>query len=592
MKTLTGGRLPFRLFWPPIMFLLLGLLTTAGASVTLTEVSEARARTRFETNVTETRTLISERLQIQISLLRSVAGLFAADGQITRAEFQRFVDRLNLLDNYPGVQGLGFSLRVAPLDVAAAVAAARADGAPSFRIWPDGARAEYHTILYLEPMDARNRAALGFDMYNEPTRREAMARARDTGQPAASGAVILVQEIDEAKQAGFLIYLPIYRDGRLPASTAERRDELIGFAYSPFRADDLFSGIFRNRPNPRIAFTIYDGSGRAPDAVIYRSVPDDASGYRPAFTARETIEVAGRPWTIEYHSLPAFDAVGDSYVVPLALGVGALLSLLVFLLALGQARARHAAEQAVQIRDSFLSVASHELKTPLTSLFGNAQLLQRRAARSDRFEPRERNNVATIVEQSRRLNRLIDDLLDHTRLQQGRLQIDLRPLDLAALVRRVAGEVAPMLSHHRLNLEIRAEPLHMLGDVTRLDQVLFNLINNAAKYSPAADEVVVCLEQRGTWAVARVSDRGIGIPRAALPELFGQFYRAPNAVNQQIAGMGIGLYVVKEIVERHGGHIDVESEEGQGSTFSVWLPLADPSLSPGADQPGPPPHQP
>ncbi|NTU80067.1 MAG: hypothetical protein HGA45_11790 [Chloroflexales bacterium] len=586
----SSGEASPHLRWLPLALLLFGLASTIGAAYTLAEISRGRAALRFATSVEQTRAAIEGRITAQISLLGGLAGLFATGAQVDRESFHRYVERLNIRENYPGVQGLGFSMRVAPAERAALLERTRAMGMEEFRIWPEGPRDEYHTILFLEPLDTRNKAAVGYDMFTEPTRREAMERACDTGQPALSGKVTLVQEIDAQKQAGFLIYMPIYRGGMIPPDVAERRAQLIGFAYSPFRADDLFRGIFREEDVSRVSFAIYDGPLPTPQALLHQSFDLGGALYTPAHSASETIMVAGRPWTITYHSQPIFDAASDTYVAPTIMILGVIGSVIIYLLVQAQTSARLQAEQAVKARDTFLSVASHELKTPLTALSGNAQLLKRRIAGSDRLTPAEQRNVDAIVEGSRRLRKLVDELLDHTRLQEGRLLLEPQYLDLGDLVAHVATEIRPTLTRHTLAVYRVPEALPIIGDPLRIEQVLLNLIGNGIKYSPSGGLIEVRLEYAEPWAVLEVCDQGIGIPAAALPLLFEQFYRASNAIDMHIAGMGIGLYVVKAIIERHGGTIRVSSTEGQGSTFRVCLPLAEatPPLSAPAHQSDPP----
>ncbi len=244
-------------------------------------------------------------------------------------------------------------------------------------------------------------------------------------------------------------------------------------------------------------------------------------------------------------------------------------------------RARAQAEAAVQARDAFFSVAAHELKTPLTSLLGQAQLLQRRDAREQILAERERRSVDMIVAQAQRLNRLTLGLLDTARIQQGRLTLDRAPFDLADLVQRIVGEIQPTLKAHRLSYTPPDGPLVVHGDALRLEQVVINLIENAVKYSPAGGPIDVQLARDATEAAVRVADQGIGIPAAELPHLFTRFYRAANASRGQISGMGIGLFVVHEIITLHGGRVTVESEEGRGSVFTVHLPLHEPPASSG-----------
>lgn len=236
--------------------------------------------------------------------------------------------------------------------------------------------------------------------------------------------------------------------------------------------------------------------------------------------------------------------------------------------------ARTEAQEALHVRDAFLSIASHELKNPLTSLLGNAQLLHRRFVRSGNQSERDQNTLAAIVAQADRLNKLITTLLDVSQMQPGQLRVERKLLDLCALVRRIAVDIQPTLAGHTLALSDPRVALTISGDPLRLEQVFQNLLQNAIKYSPKGGLIAVRVEHQGQMACVAISDQGIGIPQEALPQLFQRFYRAANVEAEGVGGLGIGLYVVKEIVTLHGGTVDVASTEHQGSTFTVCLPLA------------------
>ncbi len=236
-------------------------------------------------------------------------------------------------------------------------------------------------------------------------------------------------------------------------------------------------------------------------------------------------------------------------------------------------QARERAEAAVRLRDQFLSIAAHELKTPLTSLLGYAQLFQRRTLRAGSLGEADQRALGVIVAQASRLNRMVAALLDIARIESGQLNIQRAPLDLCELARRVVEEAREQAEEHPLEITCQPEQLLIEGDDLRLEQVLQNLIQNAIKYSPPGAPVSVRVELQGAHASVAVVDRGIGIPEAARVRLFQRFYRAPNVDERQISGMGIGLFVVKEIVMLHDGTVEVESVEGQGSTFTIRLPL-------------------
>ena len=230
-------------------------------------------------------------------------------------------------------------------------------------------------------------------------------------------------------------------------------------------------------------------------------------------------------------------------------------------------------QQAVRIRDQFLSIASHELKTPLTALLGNATLFQRRAQRDGTLSERDLRALRVVVDQGQRLNRLIGVLLDVSRMEVGQFSVQRQPLDLRDVVQRVVDEFEPSLDNHSLQVQLPETPLSLLGDELRLDQVLRNLVQNAIKYTPDGGVITVTARQDQANAIVTVEDTGVGIATNELPALFERFYRTPNATANDISGLGVGLYVVREIVRLHEGSILAESQPGQGSRFTVQLPL-------------------
>jgi PAS domain S-box-containing protein len=236
--------------------------------------------------------------------------------------------------------------------------------------------------------------------------------------------------------------------------------------------------------------------------------------------------------------------------------------------------ARKEAEKALHLRDQFLALAAHELKTPLTSMLGNLQLLQRRVAQEQSLSARDQRTLEIIADQTKRLNRMILALFDISRIEAGQLSIERGRVDVCALVNRVVDEAQPTLYGRVIEVQSSVQSAVIHGDEMRLEQVFQNLIQNALKYSPPAAPVWVAVRDCGAGVCVEVRDQGIGIPQDALPQLFERFYRAANVQEGRAGGIGIGLYVVKEIVELHGGYVTVQSTEGQGSTFTVYLPLA------------------
>jgi len=241
--------------------------------------------------------------------------------------------------------------------------------------------------------------------------------------------------------------------------------------------------------------------------------------------------------------------------------------------AVDNAQLYRAAQESIRIRDIFLSVAAHELRTPLTALLGYTQLVERRTLRESSLAARDRQALEIVSAQAERLNKMVNSLLDISRLQLGQLTIEAGPLDLGALAARLVEESRPLLTEHTIVYSGPDEPALVNGDELRLEQAIQNLIQNAIKYSPAGGTISVKVERDRPSASIAVTDPGIGIPPEALPQLFHRFYRAPNVDPTHISGLGVGLYVVKQIVELHGGAVEVRSEVGSGSTFTLRMPL-------------------
>ncbi len=237
--------------------------------------------------------------------------------------------------------------------------------------------------------------------------------------------------------------------------------------------------------------------------------------------------------------------------------------------------ARRKAEEALALRNQFLSLASHELRTPLTTVLGYIELLQRRVRKDNTLNERDQRTLQLIADQTQRLNKMITSLLDISRIETGQLSIEPAPIDVCALVKRVVDDVQATLGERHIEMLCPIRPCVIQGDELRLEQVFQNLVQNAVKYSPRNAPIGVVVRQHAGQVRVAVQDRGIGIPQTALPSLFERFYRADNVDSARISGLGIGLFVVKQIVELHGGEVMVESVEGEGSTFTVSLPLDD-----------------
>ncbi|RDI58655.1 CHASE domain-containing protein [Microvirga subterranea] len=419
------------LLWPAVV-LFVGLLTVGVVVGLLRQAVQEAEQARFEALVRGVEARISRQVDAHLSLIYSVAGFVATMPQpVTRASYASFIRQLDVADRFQGVQGIGFARRLEGPTLDEAERTYRAIHGPEFKVWPRVGQPEAFPIVLLEPMDHRNQVALGYDMYTEPTRREAMARARNSLVPALSGIVELVQEIDADKQPGFLIYLPVYAEGASLDDLEARREALMGFAYAPFRARNFFEAAVRDLA-PRVSIRVYDGTV-APERLLFSSArsgnPEDADA---AFTAVRPLEVAGRTWIVEHRTAPGYSSQssGGFLLVPVA-GLGVMLVLALSFLTYQQALARTAAERqarAMRQADREKTLLLQEMKHRIKNAIARVQAVARQTVReaedlqdfTARFEARLASMSAT------------HDLLTRTRWEGAELE-DLLRSELSAV---------------------------------------------------------------------------------------------------------------------------------------------------------------
>ncbi|HEY0144061.1 MAG TPA: CHASE domain-containing protein [Thermoanaerobaculia bacterium] len=559
----------------PAFVLIVFLLLAALATVYVWNNARTADRGRFDNAVQSTGDDILRRIEDYGHVLDATRALVAADPAISRERLITYIRGLDVQRRFPGILGVGLTLRVPREEVPRLRDEMRRSGFPDFRVWPETPRDEYHTVVLLEPLDRRNRAAIGYDMFTDPIRREAMIRARDSGRAAASGKVTLVQEIELHKQPGFLLYLPIYTTGRAPDTVRERREALIGFVYAPFRTHDLFSGIFGTQARPEVSFAIFEGN-----ELLYRT-GDDVR--QPRYTTLTALNVAGRRWTIHWSSRRS--GAGNALILALATTVGGIaIAILLFLLLRTQLRARETAEataarlrlseaelqRANNAKDEFLATLSHELRTPMTSILGWSQLLA-----EGLVDESSANEAIEAIQKSAKVQaQLIDDLLDVSRITAGKLRVEKQPTELLPVITAAADTVRTAAETKGVALTVDAPPgIGVNGDAHRLQQVVWNLLTNAVKFTPRGGSVAVRLLERDGHAHIAVTDTGQGIDPEFMPHLFERFRQADSSMTRSHMGLGLGLAIVRHLVELHGGTIEAESTVGHGSTFHVRLPL-------------------
>ncbi len=573
------------------------------------------AREHFDFQVSEAEFAVHQRMLAYKQVLRGGVGLFNSSQMVSREEWRKYVKTLKIDENYPGIQGMGFSRRILSAEKDAHIRKIRSEGFSGYNIWPEGIRTEYTSIIYLEPFDWRNQRAFGYDMFSEPVRREAMELARDTGKAAVSGMVKLVQETDKEVQIGFLMYLPIYHDGASVDTVEERKAALVGYVYSPFRMNDLMRGIL-GMGLPQIDLEIFDGDEISENTLMFDvdlSKRFMARNNRISFTKTMKIDIGGRTWTLFFASTPSFESTIDKEKPQIVLTTGILISLLFFAVAMslatthGRAVAlankmtealRKSEEEKLALQAQMLNAQkleslgvlaggiAHDFNNLLTSIMGNTEMALNEIPGSSPV----RGYVEKAAEGIQRASELTKQMLAYS--GKGRFVIE--NIDLSDLVENTAELIRVSIRKNvALTFNLARSLPQMEADATQIRQVVMNLIINAAdaigdnqgiiKVSTGAMEGDRALLNdadigkelpEGTYVYMEVSDNGCGMDDETMAKIFDPFFTT------KFTGRGLGLSAVLGIVRGHKGALKVYSKVGEGTTFKVLFPKSDRYIEP------------
>jgi signal transduction histidine kinase/DNA-binding NarL/FixJ family response regulator len=630
MNAMAHQRMRGRGQLPAISVLVLGLIVTFLAASLVRDWEVRDQRSGLAQLAAEHVQALNGELIRSLEALYAIESLFNARREVTRHEFRDFV--LNVLNRRPEIQGMAWDPRVAGADRDRWETSARNDGLEGFQfieqqdghLVPAAARPEYFPVFFMEHL-VGNEPALGFDLVSEPTRRSTLERARDTGLAVATPPIRLVQE--RGSQLGFLVLLPIY--DRQVWSLDERRAHLRGAAVAVYRIGDLVGASVRSVTR-QVNLSVTDAeSGQ----LIYGRSPDSVKGVSWA----TSIDIAGRAWTLRFDTAEATGGSPFLWQTWTSLTTGTVIAVLLSAylwshsrrLTVTERRVRDAttelsaevreriraehelraardqlevrvrertaelaasndtlqaevrtrqqaearAETASRAKSAFLANMSHEIRTPLNAIIGYAQILIRNGS----LNPLQRDAVETISGSSAHLLHLINEILDLSKIDAGRMEMLRAPFDLADLVREIAVMFQPLCDEKRLVLRLEGvegqEARSIVGDSAKLRQVLINLLGNAVKFTETGAVTLRVSEPVNGQRRFDVQDTGPGIPVEMKDRIFEPFQQGSNAKG----GTGLGLSIARRQVELMGGTLCLQSNGESGSHF--WFTLELPAVS-------------
>ena len=602
VKRLVLGENESKRIKTPYFVLAVSIILSLGITFFFYRSAVNRDSVRFNTAGSRVQSAIENKINLYIALLHGARGFAETTDKLDHEKFANYVKGLELSKNYSGVQGIGLSRIVFADEREAFVKQMKDEGFADFKIYPEGNRNIYNTIAYLEPRDARNKKAVGFDMSTEENRRQALDYARDLADPTLSAKVILISENEADKDVGFLIYLPVYRDGKIPTTIQERQRNLVGYIFSSFRADDFLNVIHNEMPASEIAVRIYDGDSK-PESLLAQSSFAEPNSFdnRDAETlyAKNNLELAGRRWVTEFVPLAAFAEQSNQKWVPVIFGAGIIFSFILFGLSYAQAssrdklrniagdlfeleqqkhelfekekQARLAAETANATKDEFISVVSHELRTPLNAIAGWTKILQ-----SEELPHETRDLALKKIETNlRRQTRLVEELLDFSEVMAGKVDLETKEWDFSGIFENALSEMEPNAHIKNINL-LKVNHLNgqkIVCDRKKIKTVIRNLLSNAIKFTPPGGTVLAEAKVENKNVELIVKDTGKGIRRDFLPFIFDRFRQDDASATRFYGGFGLGLAISEQIIKLHHGSIQARSEgAGKGSVFIVKIP--------------------
>ncbi len=521
----------------------------------------------------KTEGLIKDQLTVYEETLRAGAGVFAVDTQVTKDDFSNFIKTTGVLDRYSSAQSIAYAPVVQSSGLQMFSEQLRQSSIPTFTVRPVGERSQTVPVIYIEPQSVSNLQVVGFDIFSEAVRAKALNMARDSGTIAVTDTIQSPIDQTPAGRA-FAMYAPQYKRG-MPIETIEQRRAAIeGFLYSGFRISKFIDNTGIDSKNPDIGFTISLGSDRA---ELYTS----DSYKRLATTANKSVSndlnIGGNIFRFTYAYEPN-NVLPLASSRPLAIFIfgtitALLLATAVWLVLRGKANELLLEQERGinEAKDDLLSLASHQLRTPATGVKQYIGLLLQ--GYSDKLTDNQRLLLEKAYAGNERQLKTINDVLYLARLGSGRIVLSKSNFSMVQIIQDITGDLRGDIAskNHTISLKIPKSDKPFYGDEHMIRMAIENLLTNAVKYTHPGGEITIQLSSHRNVKIS-VQDNGVGIEKSQQNRLFKQFERIDNDLSISVGGSGIGLYVVNNIVSLHGGHMEVVSEAGKGSRFTIVLP--------------------
>ena len=546
----------------PWIVLVLSIAITIFAAFLVNDEITNSIEEKLDTQVIDTKNRIEHRIQAYEQVLSGAKGLFAASQDVTRKEWKTFVDIQLIEKRFPGIQGVGFSKLIGNKDkLDTHIGQIRKEGFTDYTVRPEGDRETYHAVIYLEPFNDRNKRAFGYDMSSEPTRLAAMDLARDTGLSTISGKIKLVQETEVDVQPGFLLYVPVYTNGKPTQTTEQRQIAFEGVVYAPFRMNDFMTNIL-GPIHQDIIFMIYDENPE-PQNLMYdhtkvMNINENEINY--SLSKSVIIDVGQRQWILEGIALKSINS-GIEKLIPIwILIIGFSLSIMLFFVFHTYHKVIILTKQSLQ-QEKMIAIGElsarlvHDIRNPLSLVISWTKFIQLHL--QDAPNEKISNYVKSILKSADRIKFQLNTVLDFVRAKP--IQISKNPIMLLIFE---AIQTTPIPDTVKINTS--ENDLEIECDSSQMIVVFSNLITNSIQAMNEKGTITINVKSRQNNAIIEFIDSGHGIPKENISKIFEPLFTT------KFMGTGLGLVSCKNIIGYHHGKISVKNNP---TTFTIEIPI-------------------